>query len=149
MESLLLVLILLPIAGAFFAYKWEKTAAWFLLAELALVAVLTFSAPLTLDLPGILVSGLHLHLDGFQALYALLACSSWFLSSLFSKEYGHHMHSRGRYYAFMLLTLAGTVGVFLSTHLMTTWICFEFMSGSSISGNPIGSAALRRDSSSR
>ena len=131
MESLLLVLILLPIVGAFFAYKWEKTAALFLLAELALVAVLTFSAPLTLDLPGILVSGLHLHLDGFQALYALLACSSWFLSSLFSKEYGHHMHSRGRYYAFMLLTLAGTVGVFLSTHLMTTWICFEFMSFSS------------------
>ncbi len=131
MESLLLVLILLPIAGAFFAYKWEKTAVLFLLAELALVAVLTFSAPLTLNLPGILVSGLHLHLDGFQALYALLACSSWFLSGLFSKEYGHHMHSRGRYYAFMLLTLAGTVGVFLSTHLMTTWICFEFMSFSS------------------
>lgn len=131
MESLLLVLILLPIVGAFFSYKWEKTAVLFLLAELALVAVLTFSAPLTLDLPGILVSGLHLHLDGFQALYALLACSSWFLSGLFSKEYGHHMHSRGRYYAFMLLTLAGTVGVFLSTHLMTTWICFEFMSFSS------------------
>lgn len=131
MESLLLVLILLPVVGALFAYKWEKTAAFFLLAELALVVVLTCSAPLTLDLSGILVSGLHLHLDGFQAVYALLACAAWFLSSLFSKEYGHHMHSRGRYYAFMLLTLAGTVGVFMSTHLMTTWICFEFMSFSS------------------
>ncbi|MBQ7016020.1 MAG: NADH dehydrogenase, partial [Firmicutes bacterium] len=128
MESLLLVLILLPIAGAFFAYKWEKTAPLFLLAELALVVVLSCFAPLTLDLSGILVSGLHLHLDGFQAVYALLASAAWFLSSLFSKEYGHHMHSRGRYYAFMLLTLAGTVGVFMSTHLMTTWICFEFMS---------------------
>ena len=131
MESLLLVLILLPIVGAFFSYKWEKTASLFLLAELALVVILTISAPLTLDLSGILVSGLHLHLDGFQAVYALLASAAWFLSSLFSKEYGQHMHSRGRYYAFMLLTLAGTVGVFMSTHLMTTWICFEFMSFSS------------------
>lgn len=131
MESLLLVLILLPIVGAFFAYNWEKTAVLFLLAELALVVVLTLSAPLSLDVSGILVSGLHLRLDGFQGLYALLACGAWFLSGLFSKEYGRHMHRRGRYYAFMLLTLAGTVGVFLSTHLMTTWICFEFMSFSS------------------
>ena len=131
MESLLLVLILLPIAGAFCSYRCEKAAPFFLLAELILVVVLTVSAPVTLDLSGILLSGLHLHLDGFQAVYALLACAAWFLSSLFSKEYGQHMHSRGRYYAFMLLTLAGTVGVFLSTHLMTTWICFEFMSFSS------------------
>ena len=127
MESLLLVLILLPIVGAFIAYKWEKTASLFLLAELALVVLLTFSAPLSLDLSGVFISGLHLRLEGFQAVYALLACAAWFLSGLFSKEYDRQMHNRGRYYAFMLLTLAGTVGVFLSTHLMTTWICFEFM----------------------
>lgn len=131
MESLLLVLLLLPIAGALVSYRWEKAAPWFLLAELALTVLLMAQAPVSLDLSGILVSGLHLKLDGFQALYALLASGAWFLSGLFSKEYARHMHRRGRYYAFMLLTLAGTMGVFLSTHLMTTWICFEFMSFSS------------------
>lgn len=131
MEYFLLALILLPIVGALMAYCKPKTAVWFLLAELVLAVVLSLTGPLQLDLSSVLIFGLHLRLDGFRLVYALLTAFSWFLSGLFSQEYGKLLHQHSRYYAFMLLTLAGTMGVFLSTNLMTTWICFEFMSFSS------------------
>lgn len=131
MEYLLLVLILLPIAGALLSYLKPRTAWPLLLAEVLLVIVLCFFQPLELHIPHILISGLHLRFDGFRALYAFLTATAWLLSGLFSQEYGKLLHQHGRYYSFMLLTLAGTMGVFLSSNLMTTWICFEFMSFSS------------------
>ena len=74
--------------------------------------------------------GLHLQLDGFRAVYALIAGFMWFMSQgLFAPVYFEsHYRNRNRYYLFTLLTLGATNGVFLSASLYTTFIFFEIMS---------------------
>lgn len=147
MEFMLLVLLILPILGAGLAYRFPKPwlLASLLFAEAALTTLLCCFQPLELTIAPILLGGLHIRLDGFRAIYAFLTGAAWFLSGLFSKEYGRQLHRLGRYYAFLLLTLAGTMGVFLSANLLTTWICFEFMSFSSyvLVAHEEDSAALR------
>ncbi|MDO4739679.1 MAG: complex I subunit 5 family protein [Eubacteriales bacterium] len=73
--------------------------------------------------------GLHLHLDGFRAVYVLIAGFMWLMTGLFSGDYfAHHYHNRNRYYFFTLLTMCGTVGMFLSASLYSAFIFFEVMS---------------------
>lgn len=72
--------------------------------------------------------GLVLKLDGFRALYGLIAAWMWMMTTIFSKEYFAHYRNRNRYYLFLLVTLGATVGVFLSADLYTTFIFFEIMS---------------------
>lgn len=71
---------------------------------------------------------LHLELDGFRAIYGTICAFMWSMTSLFSHEYFHHYRNRNRYFFFVLLTFAGTMGVFLSGNLYTTFIFFELMS---------------------
>ena len=79
-------------------------------------------------IPYICGMGLHFTLDGFRAMYGMIAAFMWFMSTLFSKEYLSHYHNRNRYYLFLLLTLGATEGVFLSADFYTTFIFFEVMS---------------------
>ncbi len=72
--------------------------------------------------------GLHLSVDGFRSLYALVASFMWMMTGIFSKEYFAHYHNRNRYYFFNLMTLGATLGVFLSDDLYSTFIFFEIMS---------------------
>ena len=71
---------------------------------------------------------ISLMLDGFRAIYGTIAAFMWFMTTLFSREYFAHYRNRNRYYMFMLLTLTGTIGVFLSADLLTTFMFFEMMS---------------------
>lgn len=80
------------------------------------------------EIPYICGMGLHFTLDGFRAMYGMIAAFMWFMSTLFSKEYLSHYHNRNRYYLFLLLTLGATEGVFLSADFYTTFIFFEIMS---------------------
>ena len=59
---------------------------------------------------------------------ALLAATGWMAASVFSQEYFAHLRRRNRYYFFWLATLGGTMGVFLSADLFTTFVFFEVMS---------------------
>ncbi len=93
------------------------------LAELPLL----YRAPI-LEIPGVCGMGLHFTLDGFRALYSMVAAFMWFMSTLFSREYFTHYRNRNRYYLFLLLTLGATEGVFLSADFYTTFIFFEIMS---------------------
>ena len=72
--------------------------------------------------------GLHLCMDGFRALYCLVASLMWMMTSFFSMEYMESYTSRNRYRFFTLLTLGATVGVFLSADLYTAFIFFVIMS---------------------
>jgi hydrogenase-4 component B len=65
---------------------------------------------------------------GIHGLYAAMACFMWFVSLLFSLEYMAHYKGKAQYYAFMLVTFAATVGVFLSADLLTCFVFFEVMS---------------------
>ncbi len=80
------------------------------------------------NIPGVCGMGLHFILDGFRALYGLVAAFMWLLSTLFSKEYFAGYRNRNRYYLFLLLTLGAIMGVFLSADLYTMFIFFEMMS---------------------
>ncbi len=72
--------------------------------------------------------GLHLCLDGFRALYCLVASFMWLATMLFNGEYMKDYRNRERYMLFTLFTLGATVGVFLSADLYTAFIFFEIMS---------------------
>ncbi|MBE6759706.1 MAG: NADH dehydrogenase [Ruminococcaceae bacterium] len=69
-----------------------------------------------------------LEMDGFRAIYACIVAFMWAMTALFSPEYFAHYHRRSRYYFFFLMTLGATMGVFLSSDLMTTLLFFEVMS---------------------
>ena len=64
-------------------------------------------------------------------IYCYIALFMWGVSLLFSKEYFAHYSHKARYYAFMLITMFATLGVFLSKDLFTLFIFFEIMSLSS------------------
>ena len=64
-------------------------------------------------------------------IYCYIALFMWCVSLLFSKEYFAHYSHKARYYAFMLITMFATLGVFLSKDLFTLFIFFEIMSLSS------------------
>ncbi len=79
-------------------------------------------------IPEICGMGINFALNGFRALYGLIAAFMWMLSTVFSKEYFAGYRNRNRYYLFLLVTLGATMGVFLSADLYTMFIFFEIMS---------------------
>ncbi len=148
MEGLFLGLILVPVCGAFFVYFADRKAAacspagmggWnnirdYLamgigVAEFVLMCMLAGGGMGSeLTVPEICGMGLHFCIDGFRAVYGLVASFMWMMTLLFSREYLAHEHHLGRYYFFQLVTLSATLGVFLSADLFTTFVFFEIMS---------------------
>ena len=138
--SVLLFLVLFPIVGAFISYligrKNKKLRDYFAalvcIVDLLLMIFLLFRAAngevFNFYLYNICGQYLHLELDGFRAVYGTICAFMWSMTSLFSHEYFHHYRNRNRYFFFLLLTFAGTMGVFLSGNLYTTFIFFELMS---------------------
>ena len=96
--------------------------------ELAAALILMVSGEAGLRLEGVLGLGLGFAADGFRCLMAVIAAIGWFEATLMLREYFAHSRNRNRYYVFWLLTLTGTVGVFLSADLFTTFVFFEIMS---------------------
>ena len=142
MNVLICSIVFWPMAAAIISYitgRFDKSARSYF-ADIATgitfgLSLYLFIQMLTAESPDILVEipyvcglGLHFTLDGFRAVYGLIASLMWFMSTLFSKEYFEHYRNRNRYYLFLLLTLGATEGVFLSADFYTTFIFFEIMS---------------------
>jgi formate hydrogenlyase subunit 3/multisubunit Na+/H+ antiporter MnhD subunit len=85
-------------------------------------------APVVLTWPQYLGVGFEFKVDLFGALFALFASLVWFMAALFSWTYMSHEHRRTRYYAFLMLTLTGCLGVFLTGELFSLFFFFEMMS---------------------
>lgn len=64
----------------------------------------------------------------FQLLYGAIATLMWVCALLFSPEYMEGKPHRSRYYLFMIITWAATLGVFLSADLLALFVFFEIMS---------------------
>ncbi len=142
MNTLIYTVVFLPMISAILCYllgRFHKaarsclanvvTGVTFGLCVYLLIQVLTAGAPETLaEIPYVCGMGLHFTIDGFRAVYGMIAAFMWFMSTLFSREYFSHYHNRNRYYLFLLLTLGATEGVFLSADFYTTFIFFEMMS---------------------
>ena len=78
-------------------------------------------------LPEICGMGLKFQVNGFRAIYALIAAFMWMMTGLLSPEYFAHYRNRNRYYLFQLITLGATEGIFLAADLYTTCVFFEIM----------------------
>lgn len=128
-------LILLPMVGAFLCAglrKQDNTEAadfclvLFPMAELALMLFCAVQfKDMELTVP---ICGLSFAMDGFRCVYGSVTAFMWASTALFSPEYFKSYQNRGRYDLFYLLTLTGTIGVFLSADLYTTFLFFELMS---------------------
>ncbi|MCR3921350.1 MAG: hypothetical protein NUK65_02395 [Firmicutes bacterium] len=79
------------------------------------------------ELPSLMGLGLHLRVDFFSFVFAAFSSFIWFLSTFYSQEYMEHEEGHTRYYFFMLVSLAGTVGVFLAGDLLSLFLFFETM----------------------
>ena len=139
-DSILLFLVVFPIVGAFISYLIGRKnknlrdyfVAFVCLLDFAIMAFLLMNvangAKYDCYVPEICGWTLHLEVDGFRAIYGTICAFMWSMTSLFSHEYFHHYRNRNRYFFFLLLTFGGTMGVFLSGNLYTTFIFFEIMS---------------------
>lgn len=66
--------------------------------------------------------------DEFGFLIALITSFIWLAATIFALEYMNHENNRGRFFAFFMLTLSGTIGVPLAGDLLTLLLFFEIMS---------------------
>ena len=140
MEILLFIVTLLPILGSLVQmgiYKKDdhlkaNIANVIVILEMILCVLLfvnmTNNGPLYYTIDSVCGLGLSFKFDGFRAVYSLICAFMWMMTTLFNKEYFHHYKNKTRYIVFNLITLAGTIGVFLSADLFTTFIYFEMMS---------------------
>ena len=71
---------------------------------------------------------LTFRVDGLGFLFALIASFIWLMATIFALEYMNHEKSQGRFFAFFMLTYAGTIGVPLAGDLLSLLIFFELMS---------------------
>ncbi len=130
--------VLLPFVMAALLYRFGKTRKVRTVIMIA-TSALTFALTLLLDFahplhrPLRFLQGLALSLNpsGFHQLYASITAWMWLISNLFGPQYFAHDHNPKRYCVFNLLTLGGTLGVFLSDNFLTTFIFFELMSQTS------------------
>lgn len=140
MEKFLFILTIIPIVGSliqvFLKDKSDKIKFNFanlilfieMMISLFLVTYVIQNHELAYRLNDFCGLGLSFKFDGFRAVYCCIAVFMWLMTTLFSKEYFHHYTNKTRYLIFNLLTCAGTIGVFLSADLFTTFIYFEMMS---------------------
>lgn len=70
----------------------------------------------------------YFRVDEFGFLFALIISFIWLMATVFALDYMNHEDNQGRFFAFFMLTLSGTVGVPLAGDLLTLLIFFELMS---------------------
>jgi len=136
-------ILLLPLLGAILIFAfgkqhWKIRNECFRICTLVSLAVSVFAlvsvsqkGEIALSCPNVLGLGLSFRVDGFRSLYIALASFMWAMTGLMSERYFQNYHNRTRYYFFSMLTLLGTLGVFASDDLYTTFVFFEIMSVSS------------------
>jgi formate hydrogenlyase subunit 3/multisubunit Na+/H+ antiporter MnhD subunit len=78
-------------------------------------------------LPGLGPSGLTFFVDPTSLLIALITAFVWLLAMVFATSYMDGEHSRARFDSFMLLTLAGNIGVLVAGDYISLFVFFEIM----------------------
>lgn len=141
MTSVLLALcIFLPLICAPIAYiickRSYSAANIFLCSVTALILLCTLELAFIGNRSDLLInnfclSSLSFSFRGFQAVLAVLCALGFMVSAFATRFYFEKAEQNPRYFMFTLLTMSGTMGVFLSGDLFTTYIFFEIMSLSS------------------
>lgn len=85
-----------------------------------------------ISFPGILPPfGISFRVDILGFILALISSTVWFLATVYSKVYIDHEGGGNRFYPFLLLSLSGCLGVFLTGDFFSLFVFFELMSLSS------------------
>ncbi|QEK13418.1 hypothetical protein FQB35_14740 [Crassaminicella thermophila] len=84
--------------------------------------------PIEIFIPDIMGIGLYLKLDSFRYIFVFITTFIWSLATMYSTQYLIKYKNRNRYYAFFMLTLTSTVGIFLSENILNLFTFFEIMS---------------------
>ncbi|WFD09314.1 complex I subunit 5 family protein [Tepidibacter hydrothermalis] len=134
----LIIMIILPLIGSLVGYivgrKNERlrnlvidiiTGMEFLLVIMMYPSV--SKHPIEIFIPDIMGIGLYLKMDMMRYIFVLLTCFIWFLTTIYSTQYLIKHNHRNRYYAFFMLTLSSTVGVFISENILNLFTFFEMM----------------------
>jgi formate hydrogenlyase subunit 3/multisubunit Na+/H+ antiporter MnhD subunit len=135
----LLFILLFPFVCSFIGYaigrKSEKYRDIFNTIMTAIVLLVTTMLykyvviqPIELSVPYIMGTGLHFKLDMFRYVFVWLTVMIWFLTTLYSTHYLMSHRNRNRYYLFFMLTLASTIGIFISENFLNLFTFFEMMS---------------------
>lgn len=131
MSNLILTSVFLPFAAAFLVLIIGKKRpvlqnATVILSSLVVLALVVLSAIFAKG-SAVSILSMNFSADGFQLIYAVVTAFMWFAASLICPQY-FKGHKTTRFYFFFLITFGGTLGVFLSRDLITTFIFFEIMS---------------------
>ena len=139
-ESVLpLLIILIPIVGsglvgvaALVSSRMRNVLAvviaglvFYLSLELFLSTVQGYS--LYYNLPPLAGIPVGLRIDLFGSVFTLFSALIWLLATLASIPYMDHEKNQTRYYVFLILTLGGCLGVFLSGDFLSLFLFFELM----------------------
>lgn len=135
----LLLIILIPGLASYISYILGKksehyrnvfnvTLTGILFIFVTLLYPVVSNKPIELFVPDIMGTGLFLKLDTFRYIFVWITVFIWFLTTTFTTRYLLKYKNRNRYYAFFMLTLGSTIGIFLSEHLLNLFTFFEIMS---------------------
>lgn len=83
--------------------------------------------PIEIFIPHVMGIGLYLKMDMMRYIFVFLTCFIWFLTTIYSTQYLIKHNHRNRYYAFFMLTLSSTVGIFISENILNLFTFFEMM----------------------
>ncbi|KAF0195251.1 MAG: NADH dehydrogenase (quinone) [Bacillota bacterium] len=139
-DVLLLVPILTPIAGGLLIGAASGWSARLRSRVTVLTAAIAFTASsviyylqhfahqeLSLTFFRLVDYGLKFRPTDLGSLLAVVASALWLLATIYSLVYMKHEHSQSRFFAFLMLSLSGCLGVFLAGDYFTLFLFFEFM----------------------
>ncbi len=79
------------------------------------------------NLPPLGGVAMSFRIDLTGSVFALFTALIWFLATLVSIRYMFHEQNQTRYYVFLIMSLGGCLGVFLSGDFLTLFLFFELM----------------------
>ncbi len=139
MQSILLLLVVLPALGGLFSWYVGRdserdrdifnialTALEFLV--ITMLFPMVYKGELNFVMADVMGTGLHLKLDLMRYVFVWLTSGVWFLTTVYSAQYLIKYKNRNRYYVFFMMTLASTIGFFLSENMLNMFTFFEVLS---------------------
>ncbi|MDW7739951.1 MAG: proton-conducting transporter membrane subunit [Bacillota bacterium] len=138
-STLPLMILLIPILGSFLIgftglklYRARNILAvlvtgltLYLTVELFLLSLQGYS--ILYRLPSLAGISMNLRVDLTGSVFALFTALIWFLATLSSVPYMKQEIRQTRYYTFLILSLGGCLGVFLSGDYLSLFLFFELM----------------------
>lgn len=137
-----LIVVLLPVVGAFLLYivsSISKELRNFTLVALNCTVLILVASMFPVlrngriffELGALLDYGIHFYVDGTSLIFAFLISLIWLIASFYALDYMEGEANQVRFFSFLTVTLGGALGTVLAGDLFTLFIFFELMSLSS------------------